>query len=153
MKSSLAPWPYFAADEREAALAVLASGCVNYWTGEEGRRFEREYAETCGRRFGIALANGSVALELALKALGIGAGDEVVVSPRSFIASASSAVLVGARPVFADVDPDSQNITAATIEPVLSPRTRAIVAVHLAGWPCAMDPILELDCHAYRDTE
>jgi dTDP-4-amino-4,6-dideoxygalactose transaminase len=144
MRSPVPPWPYFEADEREAALAVLASGRVNYWTGEEGRSFEREYAEACGRRFGIALANGSVALELALKGLGMGPGDEVVVTPRSFVASASAVVLAGARPVFADVDPDSQNITAATIECALTSRTRAIIAVHLEGWPCEMDPILEL---------
>ena len=144
MISPVPPWPYFEADEREAALAVLASGRVNYWTGEEGRLFEQEYAEACGRRFGIALANGSVALELALKCLGIGAGDEVVVTPRSFVASASGVVLADARPVFADVDPDSQNITAATIERALTPHTRAVIAVHLEGWPCEMDPLLEL---------
>lgn len=138
------PWPFFDEDERAAVDAVLRSGRVNYWTGEEGRAFEHEFAAACGRRYGIALANGTVALELALRALGIGPGDEVIVTPRTFVASASCVVLCGARPVFADVDPVSQNITAATIRAVLSPRTRAIIAVHLAGWPCEMEPILEL---------
>ena len=137
-------WPVFGEDERCAVDRVLRSGKVNYWTGGETRAFEREFAEACGCRYGVALANGTVALELALNVLGIGAGAEVVVTPRTFIASASAIVLSGARPVFADVDPDSQNITAASIEAVLSPRTRAIIAVHLAGWPCEMGPILEL---------
>jgi dTDP-4-amino-4,6-dideoxygalactose transaminase len=139
-----APWPHFGADEVEAAAAVLRSGRVNYWTGEEGRAFERDYAAACGTRHAVALANGTVALELALRARGIGPGDEVVVTPRSFMASVSCVVVVGARPVFADVDRVSQNVTAATIEPVLTPRTRAVICVHLAGWPCDMDPILEL---------
>jgi dTDP-4-amino-4,6-dideoxygalactose transaminase len=129
-------WPRFEADEREAALRVLASGRVNYWTGEEGRAFERELALLTGRRHGVALANGSVALELALRVQGIGPGDEVVVTPRSFVASASCVVLAGATPVFADIDRDTQAISAATVEAVLSPRTRAVIPVHLAGRPC-----------------
>lgn len=137
-------WPHYAEDEIAAALAVLRSGRVNYWTGEEGRAFEHEFARTCDRRFAIALANGTVTLELALHALGIGAGDDVVVTPRSFIASASCAPMRGARAVFADVDPDSQNLTAQSIRAVLTPRTRAIIAVHLAGWPCDMESILAL---------
>src|SRR5271165_3080463 len=137
-------WPYFAPDEVEAASAVLRSGKVNYWTGEEGRHFEREYAAYVGTKYALALANGTVALELALHALGIGQGDEVIVPSRTFIATASCAVMRGAVPVIADVDPTSQNITAETIRAVLTPRTRAIIAVHLAGWPCDMDPILEL---------
>ncbi len=136
-----APWPHFTPDEIKAAANVLASGKVNYWTGEEGRLFEKEYAEAIGAKYAIAVANGTVALELALYALGIGPGDEVVVTSRSFVASASCVVMRGAVPVFADVDPDSQNITAETISRVLSPRTKAIVAVHLAGWPCDMDLI------------
>jgi dTDP-4-amino-4,6-dideoxygalactose transaminase len=135
------PWPVFEEDERAAVEAVLRSGKVNYWTGQEGRCFEREFAEACGCRYGIALANGTVALELALHVLGIGPGDEVVVTPRTFIASASSVALRGARPVFADVDRDSQNITAETVRRVLSARTRAIIAVHLAGWPCDMEAL------------
>jgi dTDP-4-amino-4,6-dideoxygalactose transaminase len=137
-------WPTFDDEQIAAAIGVLRSGKVNYWTGEQGRAFEAEFAEAVDCRYGIALANGTVALELALRSLDIGAGDEVVVTPRTFLASASCAVVCGARPVFADVDPVSQNITAANIEAVLSPRTKAVIAVHLAGWPCDMDPILEL---------
>jgi hypothetical protein len=137
-------WPHFDDEQIAAAAAVLRSGKVNYWTGAEGRAFEQELARACGARFGIALANGTVALDLALHVLGIGPGDEVVVTPRSFIASASTVALRGARPVFADVDPDSQNITPETVRAVLSPRTKAIIAVHLAGWPCEMDGLLAL---------
>jgi dTDP-4-amino-4,6-dideoxygalactose transaminase len=137
-------WPVFEADEREAALAVLASGKVNYWTGQQGREFEREYAAHTGRKHAVALHNGTLALELALHAFGIGAGDEVITSPRTFIASASAAVMCGAKPVFADVDADTQNITAETIARAITARTRAIIPVHLAGWPCEMDKIMEL---------
>lgn len=142
--SAFAPWPYFAPDEIEAAARVLQSGKVNYWTGDEGRQFEREFAAFTGAKHAIAVANGTVALELALRSLGVGPGDEVVTTSRTFIASASCAVAVGARPVMADVDRDSQNVTAETIRRVLTPRTRAIIAVHLAGWPCDMDPIVAL---------
>jgi dTDP-4-amino-4,6-dideoxygalactose transaminase len=138
------PWPCFSEEEIEAVAAVLRSNRVNYWTGDEGRQFEREFAEQVGTSRAIALANGTVALELALRGLGIGAGDEVVVTPRSFIASASCVVNVGAKPVFADVDRDSGNISAATIAPVLSERTRAIIVVHLGGYPADMDPIMAL---------
>jgi dTDP-4-amino-4,6-dideoxygalactose transaminase len=143
-KCSFAPWPFFESDEIEAVARVLQSGKVNYWTGEECRNFEQEYAASIGVKYAIALANGTVALELALRALNIGPGDEVVTTSRTFIASASCAVSVGARPVMADVDRDSQNMTADTIRAVLTPRTKAVVVVHLAGWPCDMDPILQL---------
>lgn len=139
-----APWPYFELDEIEAATAPLRSGKVNYWTGTEGREFEKEFAFFTGCSYAIALANGTVALELALYALGIGAGDEVIVTPRTFIASASCIVMRGATPVMADVDPLSQNITADTIRPLVTKRTKAIIAVHLAGWPCDMDQIMIL---------
>ena len=137
-------WPKFATDEVEAVADVLRSGKVNYWGGEHGSEFEREFATYCGVEHGIVLANGSLALELALHALDIGPGDEVVVTPRSFIASASSVVLRGATPVFADVDEESQNLTAATILKAMTPRTKAVIVVHLAGWPCEMDEILDL---------
>jgi dTDP-4-amino-4,6-dideoxygalactose transaminase len=137
-------WPHFEPDEITAAARVLQSGKVNYWTGEEGRLFEKEFAAQAGCKYGVAVANGTVALELSLYALGIGPGDEVIVPCRTFIASASSVVMRGAKPVLADVDPNSQNITAETIRPLVTARTRAIVAVHLAGWPCDMDPIVAL---------
>lgn len=144
LKTSFSPWPSFTEAEIEAVARVLRSNEVNYWTGQECRLFEEEFAQWCGVPHAVALANGTVALDLALRALEIGAGDEVVVTPRTFLASASSVVLAGARPVFADVDAESQNITTATIAPVLTPRTKAIICVHLAGWPCEMYPILDL---------
>lgn len=140
----VAPWPSFDGPIVDRVAAVLRSGKVNYWTGEEGRRFEEEYAASVGRKHGIALANGTLALELALRALGIGPGDDVVVTCRTFVASASCAALWGARPVFADVDRESQNTTAKTLQAALTPNTKAIIAVHLAGWPCEMGPIVEL---------
>ena len=144
VEGGAAGWPYFAPDEVAAAVETLKSGRVNYWTGDEGRRFEEEFAAYCGTRHAIALANGTVALELAFAALGLEPGDEVVVTPRSYFASAASAALCGLVPVFADIDRDSQNLTAATIERVLTPRTRAVLPVHLAGWPCDMPAILDL---------
>ena len=125
-------------------MNVLRSGKVNYWTGDEGRQFEKEFAEFTQCKYAVALANGTVALEAALRALGVGPGDEVITTARTFIASASCVVAVGARPVIADVDRDSQNLTAHTIRAVLTPKTKAIVAVHLAGWPCEMDEITDL---------
>jgi dTDP-4-amino-4,6-dideoxygalactose transaminase len=139
-----AAWPHFGHDELATVAAILSSGKVNYWTGEQGKLFESEFAAFVGSKYAIAVTNGTVALELALYALGIGPGDEVIVPCRTFIASGSCAVMRGAVPVMADVDPISQNITAQTIEAVLTPRTRAVICVHLAGWPCDMDPIMEL---------
>lgn len=144
LNTVFAPWPSFTADEAEAVGRVLLSNRVNYWTGTEGREFEKEFAAYLGCKHAIALSNGTVALELALYALGIGPGDEVITTSRTFIASASCIVMRGATPVIADVDPVSQNITADTVRLLLTPRTKAIIAVHLAGWPCDMDPILVL---------
>jgi hypothetical protein len=138
------PWPRYEVEEIEAAVRILNSGKVNYWTGQEGKLFENEFAAYVGCKHAVAVANGTVALELALRVLGVGPGDDVITSPRTFIASASCAVSLGARPVFAEVDRESQNITADTIRAVLTPKTKAIVAVHLAGWPCEMDDILQL---------
>jgi dTDP-4-amino-4,6-dideoxygalactose transaminase len=137
-------WPYYAEDEIAAAVAVLQSGKVNQWTGGDVSAFQKACVERFGGGHGIALANGSLALELALRAFGIQEGDEVVVTPRTFMASASCVRLVGGTPVFAEVNRDSGNITAETIEAVLSPRTKAIIPVHLAGWPCDMPLIMDL---------
>jgi dTDP-4-amino-4,6-dideoxygalactose transaminase len=144
INTSFSPWPAFSDEESDAVRHVLRSNKVNYWTGTECREFEKEFAAFAGTSYAIALANGTVALDLALKVLGIGVGDEVIVTPRTFLASASCIVTAGATPVFADVDRDSQNITAETIAAVLTPRTKAIICVHLAGWPCDMDPIMAL---------
>lgn len=144
LNTAFPPWPCFTQEEADAVRDVLLSNRVNYWTGTIAREFEQDYTRHTSRRHAIALHNGSLALELALYAFGIDAGDEVVTTPRTFIASASCVVMRGARPVFADVDRDSQNITAATIAKVITPKTRAIIPVHLAGWPCAMDEIMAL---------
>lgn len=138
------PWPYYAQDEIDAVTAALQSGKVNYWTGTEARKFEGEYALAAGCPHAVAVSNGTSALELCLEALNIPRGAEVITTPRTFIASASCVAVRGCIPVLADVDPDSQNITAATIERVITPRTKAIIPVHLAGWPCDMDSIMDL---------
>jgi dTDP-4-amino-4,6-dideoxygalactose transaminase len=143
-KETFPRWPLFGHDEITAVTNVLQSGNVSYWTGEEGRLFEKEFAASIGVDYAVAMMNGTVALEAALLALNIGADDEVIVTPRSYIASASCVVMCGAKPVFADVDRNSQNITADTIEKIITSRTRAIIAVHLAGCPCAMDAIMDL---------
>jgi len=137
-------WPSFTPEEVDAIARILLSNRVNYWTGNECREFEKEFAAWCGTEYAVAVTNGTVALDLALKALNIGQGDEVIVTSRTFLASVSCIVTAGATPVFADIDRDSQNITAATIAPLITPLTRAIICVHLAGWPCDMDAIMQL---------
>ncbi len=144
LDTSFSPWPSFTSEEANAIEQVLLSNRVNYWTGKECRAFEEEFAEFSGVPYAVALANGTVALDIALKALHIGAGDEVIVTSRSFMASASCISTAGATPIFADVDENSQNISAETIKPHITPKTRAIICVHLAGWPCDMDPIMDL---------
>lgn len=144
LNTAFEPWPSFTQEEADAVSQVLLSNKVNYWTGQECREFEKEFARFAETRYAVALANGTVALDVALKALGIGAGDDVIVTSRTFLASASSIVTAGANPVFADVELDSQNISARTIEAVLTPNTKAIICVHLAGWMCDMDPIMQL---------
>jgi len=144
MNTSLAPWPQFGDDQIAAAASVLASGQVNSWTGTETNAFEQEFASWCGCRHAIATANGSLALSSAYLSVGIALGDELITTPRTFIATASSAVLLGAKPVFADVDAESGAISTATIEPLITTRTKAIAVVHLGGWPADMPAILDL---------
>ena len=138
------PWPSPSEAQIAAVEAVLRSRNINYWTGDEGHQLEREYAASLGVPHALAVANGTVALELALRALEIGPGDEVVIPARSFMATASCAVAVGATPVFADIDPISNNLTAETVAAVISDRTTAVIAVHLGGWPVEMKPLLSL---------
>ena len=135
------PWPSYSEEEADAASRVLLSNRVNYWTGEEGRHFEREFAAFAGTEYAVAVANGTLALDVALRGLDIGPGDEVIVPPRTYLATASAVVNAGARPVFADVDRDSQNLTATTVAAALTPATKAILCVHLGGWPCDMDAL------------
>lgn len=144
LNTPFSPWPSFTQEEADAVSRVLLSNKVNYWTGSECREFEKEFAAWSGTKYAVALANGTLALDIALKALGVGVGDEVVVTPRTFLASASSIVTSGAAPVFADVDLNSQNITAETIGAVLTPATKAVIVVHLAGMPAEMDAIMAL---------
>ena len=148
-------WPSFTRKEADAVRDVLLSNKVNYWTGNECQKFEREFSEFSGSKYAVALGNGTLALDVALKALDIGDSDEVIVTSRTFIASISSIVNSGAMPIFADVDLDSQNITPKTIHSVITNKTKAIVCVHLAGWPCDMDEIMaianEYDLHVIED--
>ncbi len=144
LNTSLSPWPCFTQEEADAVSKVLLSNKVNYWTGSECREFEKEFAAFAGTRYAVALSNGTLALDAALKAIGIGAGNDVIVTSRTFLASASCIVNAGANPVFADVDLNSQNISAETVKAVLTPNTKAIIVVHLAGMPAEMDGIMAL---------
>lgn len=144
LNTPFSPWPSFSQEEADAVSRVLLSNKVNYWTGNECREFEKEFATWAGCEYAIALGNGTLALDVALKALGVGEGDEVITTPRTFLASASSIVTSGAAPVFADVDLNSQAITAESIEAVLTPKTKAVIVVHLAGMPAEMDTIMAL---------
>lgn len=144
LNTTFAPWPSFTQEEADAVSKVLLSNKVNYWTGTECREFEKEFAAWSDTKYAIALANGTLALDVALKVLDIKQGDDVIVTSRTFIASASCIVTAGANPVFADVDLNSQNITAETIAAALTQNTKAIIVVHLAGMPAEMDAIMEL---------
>lgn len=144
LNTKLSPWPSFTQEEVDAVSKTILSNKVNYWTGQECREFEKEFAKFTQTKYAIALMNGTVALDVALKALNIGVGDDVIVTSRTFLASVSSIVTAGANPIFADVELDSQNISRRTIEATLTPNTKAIICVHLAGLMCDMDPIMAL---------
>ena len=144
MSNQFSPWPSFTKEEANIIQKILLSNKVNYWTGTECRDFEREYANWSDSKYAVALSNGTVALDAALKALDIGEGDEVIVTSRSYIASVTSIVNSSATPIFADVDLDSQNLSYKTINPVITDKTKAILCVHLAGWPCDMEEIMAL---------
>lgn len=144
LKNTFSPWPSFSEDEANAVKKIILSNKVNYWTGEECRIFEKEFAKFTNCKYAVALSNGTVALDLALKAINIKTNDEVIVTPRTFIASASSILNVGATPVFADVDQVSGNVNAETIKKVITSKTKAIICVHIGGWPCEMDDIIKL---------
>ncbi len=137
-------WPKYEEDEIKEVEKVLRSGKVNFWTGSITKNFEEEFANFCNCKFAIAVANGSLALSCAYLAIGIKKDDEIITTPRTFVATASSASLLGGIPIFAEVDKNSGNITAETIEPLITKKTKAIVVVHLAGWPADMIKISNL---------
>lgn len=154
LNTAFSPWPSFSQEEADAVSHVLLSNKVNYWTGSECREFEKEFATWTGCEYAIALGNGTLALDVSLKAFGVGQGDEVITTSRTFLASASSIVTAGASPVFADVDLNSQNITAESIEAVLTPETKVVIVVHLAGMPAEMDAIMALsEKHGFKVIE
>ncbi|NOR69593.1 MAG: aminotransferase [Methylomarinum sp.] len=144
LNSQFSPWPSFTEEEANAVRDVLLSNRVNYWTGTECREFEKEFSNWCGSEYAVALANGSLALDVAFKALGLTAGDEVIVTSRTFLASVSSIINTGATPVFADISRDTQNITPNTVRAKITSKTKMILCVHLAGWPCEMDSMMAL---------
>jgi len=153
-QDTLAPvrsaWPRYGDDEIAAVHGVLRSGQVNALVhGEKCRRFEAAFAGYIGVSHAIAVANGTLALELGLRALGVGPDDEVIVTARSYFASVSCIVALGARPVFADVDPVSQNIDPEAIEAAITSATKAVICVHLAGWPCDMPRIVDI-CRRHK---
>jgi len=144
LNTNFTSWPSYTSEEADAAHKVLLSNKVNYWTGSECREFEKEFAVWSNSKYAIALGNGTLALDSAFKALNITAGDEVIVTARTYIASVSSIVNAKAIPIFVDVDLNSQNITPESIRSKITNKTKAIVCVHLAGWPCEMDGIMDL---------
>ncbi len=137
-------WPVYDATEEKALLSVLHSG--NWWgvAGDQGKRFEQEFAVYQQAHYGMVCTNGTAALEIALRALGIGCGEEVIIPPYTFIATASAVLTVGATPIFVDIQPDTLNIDPSQIETAITPRTAAIIAVHMAGRPADMDAILAI---------
>jgi len=135
-------YPYFNVSTLKRVQQVLKSGRVNYWTGKECKEFEKEFSKYIGNKYSVTLSNGSVALELALKALNLKKGDEIIVSPRSFVISASCVLNLGLKPVFADIDYNG-NLSIEGIKKVFKKNIRAIILVHLNGLSCDLDPILK----------
>ncbi len=133
-------WPIFGTQEEQSLLEILRSGS---WGGYNGKivEFEKAFAQMHGARYGIACANGTVALEVALRSIGIECGDEVIVPPFTFVATATSVLLCHGRPVFADIDPDTLNLDPAAVEAAITQRTCAIVVVHFGGHPADMDAL------------
>ncbi|MBN1910825.1 MAG: DegT/DnrJ/EryC1/StrS family aminotransferase [Pirellulales bacterium] len=137
-------WPCFGEPEEQRLLAALRSGAWGKLQGTHVAQFERQFAEYHEAWYGFAVVNGTAALKIALLAAGIQAGDEVIITPYSFFATASAVVEANATPVFADIELETSNIDPASIEEAITPRTAAIIVVHLGGLPCDMDAILEI---------
>ena len=144
LNTNFTPWPKFTLEEADKIKKILLSNKINYWTGNECREFEKEFAQYYESKYAISLCNGTVALDLALIALGISKGDEVIVTSRTFLASVSSIINIGAIPIFADICLNSQNFRSSNILDLINSKTKAILCVHLAGWPCEMDEIIDI---------
>tara|TARA_B100000900_G_scaffold400922_1_gene405044 strand:- start:5727 stop:6899 length:1173 start_codon:yes stop_codon:yes gene_type:complete len=140
-------WPSFTKEEGDAVKRILLSNKVNYLFGGEGKRFEKNFSDFTNSKFSLALANGTLALDLCLRAIGIKKGDEVIVTGRTFIASASCISLLGGKPVFVDVNINSQNIDLISIKKALTKKTKAVICVHFAGFPCDMPSIIKFAKH------
>jgi len=137
-------WPYYSIEEIKKVTEVLKSGKVNYWTGNYCKEFEKLYAQKFDLNYCITVANGTVALEAALKSLNLKKNDEVLVPSKSYQSSASAIVNSGAKPIFCDIDFNSQNLQINDLLKKISNKTKAIVCVHLGGWPCEMNKIAKI---------
>ena len=137
-------WPYYSQNEINRVSKILKSGKVNYWTGNECKNFEEVFKKKFKINYSIAVSNGTVALEAALKVLNLKKDDEVIVSCKSYQSSASAIVNIGAKPVFCDVNFNTQNIDVKYLEKKISRKTKAIICVHLGGWPCEMDKLVDI---------
>ncbi len=144
LENKLNKWPNYDNEVILKTSEILRNGAVNYWTGEEGKLFENEFSNWCGVKHSLCMANGSLALSAIYKAIGLVENDEIITTPRTFIATSSEAFLLGAKPVFAEVDRESGNITAESIRPLINKKTKAIAVVHIAGWPADMLEICKL---------
>lgn len=136
-------WPKFSEKMINSVRDVLESGKVNQWTSDKVNKFEKKFAEYLHVKHAVAVFNGTVALELCLKTLDLKENDEIIVTPRTFIASASCIAWNGITPVFVDVDINSQNITLENIKKAITQKTKAVILVHLAGWPCELEEICD----------
>ena len=140
----LAPWPNYDQEQIDAITEVYKSGRVNYLRGKIGPEFEREFATWSGTKKALVVGNGTLAIEIILRGLGLEPGDEVITTPRTFVATSSACVVNGLVPVLADIDLESGNITPETVAPLITKKTKAIMPVHLGGWPADMEGFLQL---------
>lgn len=142
-------WPTYSSSEIKKVKEILNSGKVNYWTGDNCNNFENKFAKHFNKKFGISVATGSIALDLAIKSLNLKKNDQVLVTPRSYIASASCVISQNLMPIFVDIDLNSQNILYEDLKKKITRNTKAIILVHLAGYPCDMDKIVKI-CKKYK---
>ena len=136
-------WPFMTEKMCQNVNEVLKSGKLNQWNNNSVKEFEKKFAEYFKCNYAVAVFNGTVALELCIKTLGLKECDEVIVTPRTFLASASCCAWYGITPIFVDVDINSQNITLENIKEAITEKTKAVILVHLAGWPCELEKIVK----------